>query len=224
MVLRLSSFRIYALFGALAGSVPIGSLSATQLGGRPAEEWAITLESGRRLGGLEIDEVVSRMGLSRGDIVADVGAGTGVFSVALARAVGPTGSVLAVEIDPGFLPMIEQKAVAGGVSNIHAVLGAYTDPQLPRNDVDVIFFHDVLHHVEGRAAYLQATAKYVPSGSRIVVVDYHGGHPDAPHGDQPELQITLEEVTGWMDAAGLAMSREIDQFEDKFFVVFTKRN
>lgn len=218
------SVRFLTVFGVLAASAPIGPLSALQLGGRPAEEWAITLESGRRLGGLEIDEVVSRMGLSQGDVVADVGAGTGIFSVSLARAVGPTGSVLAVEIDPGFLPMIEQKAMDGGVANIRTVLGEYTDPNLPRNDVDVIFFHDVLHHVEGRAAYLVATAKYVPSGSRIVVVDYHGGHPDAPHGDQPELQITLDEVRGWMDAAGLTMTREIDLFEDKFFVVFTKRN
>jgi SAM-dependent methyltransferase len=223
-MLRASGFRFVALIGVLAGSVSAGPLSATQLGGRPAEEWAITLESGRRLGGLEIDEVVSRMELRSGDVVADVVAGTGIFSVSLARAVGPSGSVLAVEIDPGFLPMIDQKAQAGGVSNIRAVLGEYADPKLPRNDVDVIFFHDVLHHVEGRAAYIRETAKYVPNGSRIVVVDYHGGHPDAPHGDQPELQITLEEVRGWMDQAGLTMTREIDLFDDKFFVVFTKRN
>jgi arsenite methyltransferase len=208
----------------LRASGSAGPLSATQLGGRPAEEWAITLESGRRLGGLEIDEVVSKMELRSGDVVADVGAGTGIFYVSLARAVGPSGTVLAVEIDPGFLPMIDQKAQAGGVSNIRTVLGEYEDPRLPRNDVDVIFFRDVLHHVEGRAAYIRETAKYVPNGSRIVVVDYYGGHPDAPHGDQPELQITLEEVRGWMDQAGLTMTREIDLFDDKFFVVFTKRN
>ena len=160
-MLRSVSFRFLAPLGLLVVSAQMTPLPALQLGGRPAEEWALTLESGRRLGSLEIDEVVSRMGLRPGDVVADVGAGTGVFSVSLARAAGPTGTVLAVEVDPGFLPMIEQKAVDGGVGNIQSVLGEFTDPKLPRRDIDVAFFHDVIHHIEGRQAYLQATARYM---------------------------------------------------------------
>ena len=223
-MLRSVSFRFLAPLGLLVVSAQMTPLLALQLGGRPAEEWALTLESGRRLGSLEIDEVVSRMGLRPGDVVADVGAGTGVFSVSLARAAGPTGTVLAVEVDPGFLPMIEQKAVDGGVGNIQSVLGEFTDPKLPRRDIDVAFFHDVIHHIEGRQAYLQATARYTALASRIVVVDYHGGHPRAPHGDQPELQITLREVREWMGVAGFDLTEEFDLFDEKFFVVFTKRD
>ncbi len=141
-MLRFVNFRLRAPLGLLAISAQIVPLSALQLGGRPAEQWAVVLESGRRLGSLEIDEVVSRMEIQPGDVIADVGAGTGVFSVSLARAVGPTGPVLAVEVDPGFLPMIEQKAVDGGVENIQTVLGEFTDPNLPRRDIDVAFFHD----------------------------------------------------------------------------------
>ena len=223
-MLRSVSFRFLAPLGLLVVCAQVTPLAALQLGGRPAEDWALTLESGRRLGNLEIDEVVSRMGLRPGDVVADVGAGTGVFSVSLARAAGPTGTVLAVEIDPGFLPMIEQKAVDGGVDNVQAVLGEFTDPKLPRRDIDVAFFHDVIHHIEGRQAYLQATARYMALSSRIVVVDYHGGHPNAPHGDQPELQITLREVREWMGVAGFDLTREFDLFDEKFFVEFTKRD
>ena len=223
-MMRSVSFRFLAPLCLLVFSAQVTPLAALQLGGRPAEDWALTLESGRRLGNLEIDEVVSRMGLRPGDVVADVGAGTGVFSVSLARAAGPTGTVLAVEIDPGFLPMIEPKAVDGGVDNVQAVLGEFTDPKLPRRDIDVAFFHDVIHHIEGRQAYLQATARYMAPGSRIVVVDYHGGHPNAPHGDQPELQITLREVREWMGVAGFDLTREFDLFDEKFFVEFTKRD
>ena len=223
-MLRSMNLRLLASLGLVAISAQVTPLSALQLGGRPAEEWAITLESGRRLGSLEIDEVVSRMGIQPGDVIADVGAGTGVFSVALARAAGPTGTVLAVEVDPGFLPMIAQNAVDGGVENIQTVLGEFTDPKLPRRDVDVAFFHDVIHHIEGRAAYLQATARYMASGSRVVVVDYHGDRPGAPHSGQPELLITLRQVQEWMSVAGYDMTREFDLFEDKFFVVFTKRD
>ena len=211
-MLRSVSFRFLAPLGLLVVSAQMIPLSALQLGGRPAEEWALTLESGRRLGRLEID------------VVADVGAGTGVFSVSLARAVGPTGTVLAVEVDPGFLPMIEQKAVDGSVENIRTVLGEFEDPKLPRRDIDVAFFHDVIHHIEGRRAYLQATARYMAPGSRIVVVDYHGDHPGAPHGDQPELRITLRQMREWMSVAGFDLTQEFDLFDEKFFVVFTKRD
>ena len=223
-MLRSVSFRFLAPLGLLVVSAQMTPLSALQLGGRPAEEWALTLESGRRLGRLEIDEVVARMALQPGDVVADVGAGTGVFSVSLARAVGPTGTVLAVEVDPGFLPMIEQKAVDGGVENIRTVQGEFEDPKLPRRDIDVAFFHDVIHHIEGRQAYLQATARYMAPGSRIVVVDYHGDHPGAPHGDQPELRITLRQMREWMSVAGFDLTQEFDLFDEKFFVVFTKRD
>ncbi len=222
-MLRPMSFRFLAPLGLLVVSAQMTPLSALQLGGRPAEEWAIVLESGRRLGSLEIAEVVSRVGIQPGDVVADVGAGTGVFSVSLARATGPTGVVLAVEVDRGFLPMIDQKAMDGGVENIETVLGEFTDPKLPRRDIDVAFFHDVIHHIEGRQAYLQATARYMAPGSRLVVVDYHGGRPGAPHGDQPELQITLPQVREWMRVAGFELTQEFDLFDEKFFVVFTKR-
>ncbi len=223
-MLRSMNLRILSSLGLLAISAPVMPLSALQLGGRPAEEWAITLESGRRLGSLEIDEVVSRIGVQPGDVIADVGAGTGVFSVSLARAAGPTGMVLAVEVDPGFLPMIAQKAVDGAVENVQTVLGEFTDPKLPRRDVDVVFFHDVIHHIQGRQAYLQATAMYQAPGSRVVVVDYHGDRPGAPHSGTPELLITLRQVQEWMSVAGYDMTQQFDLFEDKFFVVFTKRD
>lgn len=140
-----------------AGAFPLSA----QLGARPADEWALTLESGRRMEALEIDEVVSEIGLRPGELVADIGAGTGIFSVPLARAVSPGGRVLAVEVDPGFLPIIASKASQVGLENIQPVLGQFGDPRLPRGDVDVAFLHDVLHHIEQRASYIQKLASYL---------------------------------------------------------------
>lgn len=202
----------------LAAAMPLSA----QLGGRPAEQWAITLESGRRLGGLEIENVVSLIELQPGQVVADIGAGTGVFSVPLARAVGSTGTVLAVEVDAGFLPMIDEKAREAGLGNIQTVLGEFEDPKLPRRDVDVAFFHDVLHHVEQRQAYLVTVASYMAPGSRIVVVDYDMNKPGVPHGNQPEMLISPQQVAEWMANAGFEVTREIDLFEEKFFVIYTK--
>jgi ubiquinone/menaquinone biosynthesis C-methylase UbiE len=199
---------------ALVALPPVAATAplAAQLGSRPAAEWAITLENGRRLESLDIEEVVAAAGFRAGEVVADIGAGTGIFSVPIARAVGSEGTVLAVEVDEGFLPIIEQKAREQGVSNVRPVLGQFTDPRLPQRDIDVAFFHDVLHHIEQREAYILTLATYMQPGSRIVVVDYNG-----------DVQGIPPEVARWMDAAGFDVTREIDMFDDKFFVVYTKR-
>ena len=216
--LNAGSVALLTFLMALVASTPLYA----QLGGRPAEQWAIVLESGRRLGSLEIENVVSLIEIQQGQVVADLGAGTGVFSVPLARAVGATGTVLAVEVDQGFLPMIDAKAREAGLDNIQSVLGEFTDPNLPRSDVDVAFFHDVLHHIDQRQEYLMTVASYMAPGSRMVVVDYDMNQPRVPHGNQPEMLISPEQVAGWMANAGFVVSRELDLFEEKFFVIYTK--
>ena len=164
------------------------------------------------------------MNLESGEVVADIGAGTGVFSVPMARAVGSGGRVISVEVDPGFLPMILAKAALEEVSNISAVLGGFLDPRLPRDDVDVAFFHDVLHHVDDREAYLREVAKYMGPGSRMIVVDYNMNVEGIPHSNQPEMLISPQLVAGWMSDIGFEVSREIEMFDDKFFIVYSNRN
>jgi ubiquinone/menaquinone biosynthesis C-methylase UbiE len=133
--------------------------SATaQLASRPAEEWTKTLEGPARVTSLKIDEVVATLQLKPGQTLGDIGAGPGLFEVALARAVGPSGRVFAVEIDAGFFPEIKKRADEAGVKNVQTVLGKFTDPALPAN-VDMALFHDVLHHLEDRAGYLKALAR-----------------------------------------------------------------
>jgi tRNA A58 N-methylase Trm61 len=214
--------RLVAALGAFLITGSAYPLSA-QLGSRPADQWALTLESGRRMESLEIEEVVAQIGLRPGQLVADIGAGTGIFSVPLARAVSPGGRVLSVEVDAGFLPLIRDNAARANLDNIQPVLGKFEDPRLPRGDVDVAFFHDVLHHVADRASYLERTASYVKPGGRVVIVDYDMNVPGVPHSNQPEMLISPDQVDGWMRAAGFELTREVGMFEDKFFVIYTRR-
>lgn len=193
--------------------------SAAQLASRPAEEWVKTLDGTARVASLKVDEVVAAMRLQPGDVVGDIGAGSGLLSVPMAKAVGPKGRVFAVEIDAGFFPVIKKRAADAGVANVDTVLGAFTDPKLPRN-VDVALFHDVLHHVQERAAYLKTLSGYLAPRGRIVVVDFEGGQ--GPHTSQPELQVAREQLTAWMKDAGLTLADDVKLFTDKYVLVFRK--
>lgn len=191
-----------------------------QLGARPAEEWIKTLESQNRLAGLRVDEVIARLNVEPGQVVADLGAGTGVFSVPFARAVGLAGRVYAVEIEQGLVDHIAARAKQEGVRNVQSILGAFTDPRLPANDVDLAFIHDVLHHIEDREAYVKNLGKYLKPGARVAVIDFHperGGHRN-----QPELQVTMEQSAALFAAAGYKVVEEVPLFDDKWFVIYAR--
>jgi cyclopropane fatty-acyl-phospholipid synthase-like methyltransferase len=192
-----------------------------QLGSRPAEEWIRTLDGPARVAGMKIDEVVAALKLQPGQTVADIGAGSGLLVAPLATAVGPRGRVYAVEIDAGFFPEIRRRAAAAQVANVETVLGKFTDPALPVRSIDVAVFHDVIHHVENRAAYLKTLATYLAPAGRIVVIDYEGGM--GPHRGEPQLEVTREQLTGWMRDAGFSQVDDVKLFADKYVLAFAKK-
>jgi len=220
-ILEVNVVRRTALVVGLVLAVLFLPLSAAgQLASRPAEDWIKTLESPARVAGLRIDDIIARLGLKPGDVVADLGAGSGLFAFPFGKAVGP-GHVYAVELDEGFLTHMREKAAAEGVSNVLPVLGKFTDPSLPARDVDVAFFHDVLHHVQDRPTYLKSLAGYVKPGGRIVVIDMN---PEtSPHRDQPELVVSKAQAAAWMADAGFVPSEDISLFADKWFVIYRRR-
>jgi len=192
-------------------------LEALQLGSCSAKEWIKQLEGPERLAGLRADDILKVLGLKDGDIVADIGSGTGVLSRPMARKVAPTGRVLAVEVDQELLDYIDERSAQEKLGDILTVLGELQDPKLPTNDVDVAFFHNTLHHIKDRVGYLKLLASHLTPEGRIVVIDMIDGHKD-----DPEMQIDVESVVGWMKAAGFQRSQQIDLFEDKFFLVFRR--
>jgi len=212
--------RLCSTLAVVVAALAFSQVVDAQLASRPAAEWTKTLESPERIAGLRTGEVIAKLNLKPTDVVADLGAGTGLFSLPLAKAV-PTGRVYSVELDEGFLAQIRGKAKSENVGNIVPVLGKFTDPSLPARDVDVAFFHDVLHHVENRAAYLKSVASYLKPGGRIVVIEFNPG--DSPHRAEPSLIVSREQTAGWMAESGLVPDADIQLFPDKYFVVYRRK-
>ena len=215
--MRITNALTVAAFLAAAGWV---QPAAAQLGSRTAEEWMKTLESPQRLQGLKIPDVVAALKLKPGMLVADIGAGTGVFSLPLARAVRPGGKLYAVEVDEKLLEHVVELGTEQGVTNIEPVFAEYDNPLLPQ-PVDFAFIHDVLHHIEKRDVYLKNLAGYLKPGGRIAVIDFKPGA--GGHKEDQKMQLGQEQVTAMMAAVGLKPAEEVKLFEEKWFVIFAKQ-
>jgi arsenite methyltransferase len=205
---------------AVVAIVGVPRAALAQLGGRPAAEWIKTLEAAERIAGLKIAETVAALKLQPGAVVADIGAGTGIFSLPLARAVRPGGTLYAVEVDEHLIEYLMEQATEQGVANVQPVFAEYDDPLLPA-PVDLAFIHDVLHHIEKRDVYLKNLARYMKPAGRIAVIEFIPGA--AGHRDDPKMQLSTDQVAGMMAQAGFKPVQEVKLFPDRWFVIYGKQ-
>jgi len=195
-------------------------LAAEQLASRSTAEWIKTLDAPERVAALKVDEVIARLKVAPGQSIADLGAGTGAFSVPMAKAVGPTGKLYAVEIDRGLVDHVASKAAAAKMDNVQTLLGKPDDPGLP-GQVDLLFMNDVLHHIADRAGYLKQVVRYLKPGGRFAIID---PTPEAsPHRGEPALIVSRDQAGAWMKEAGLVAQENVSLFSDKWFVVYGRK-
>jgi 2-polyprenyl-3-methyl-5-hydroxy-6-metoxy-1,4-benzoquinol methylase len=199
--------------------------ASAQLAPRKADEWVTTLEGPQRVATQKVDQVLARLNLKPGMVVADIGAGSGLFTRPLAKAVAPSGKVYAVDIQQDLLDYINKRDKEEGVKNVQTVLGEFNDPKLPARDVDLAFINDVLHHIENRAAYLKALGGYTKRDGRIAIIEMNKDDPNTPHKNQPELLVSREQIMQWMSDAGFKLVQEhADLFPGtKWCLVFGKK-
>jgi arsenite methyltransferase len=201
------------------------SESRAQLAPRKADEWVTTLEGPQRVSGQKIDEVLANLSLKPGMVVADIGAGSGLFSRALAKAVAPSGKVYAVDIQQDLLDYINKRDQTENIRNVQTVLGEFDDPKLPARNIDLAFINDVLHHIQHRAAYLKALGTYMKPSGRIAIIEMNKDDPKTPHRNQPELLVAREDILQWMSDAGFKLVEEHpDLFPaTKWYLVFGRK-
>ncbi len=116
--------------------------------------------------------LIKSLGLKPGMVVVDIGAGSGYLTFPMAKLVGPKGKVLAVDIQPEMLTIIQNKAKAQGIKNVGLVLGDTADPKLPANSCDLQLLVDVYHELDQPYEMTIAMKKALKPGGRLVLVEY----------------------------------------------------
>ncbi len=155
---------------------------------------AYKLEDPARLTWLPPAEVVQRLALQPGVKVADIGAGTGYFSIPMARAVGATGKVFAVDVQPEMLAMLREKlSGAGAPANVSLHQGDATHVPLPDASVDLVFFANNWHELETYPAVLQEARRILAPGGSIAIVDWRAEMPPPP-GPPQDHRVSATEV------------------------------
>jgi len=198
------------------GSLFFSGLAFPQLAQQPADKYIDAMNRLERGIDEKIPAVVQSLRLKPGEIVADIGSGSGSFSIPMAKAIAPNGILYAVDIDQKMLDYVAERAKKEGVTNLRTVLGANDDPKLPVKDVDVAFFHRVLHMIEHRQTYLNATAPYLKQDGRIVIIDKN------PEQSRDWMWLKQSDVDTWMAAIAFYPAETFTVFDDRYFVSYQR--
>lgn len=162
--------------------------------------------------------VVRRLGLRRGDIVAEIGSGPGYFTPRLARAVGPSGHVYAVDPEATLLEAL--RARLDGVRNVTPVLGRNDDPLLPAGRCHLALIVNAYHHFEDRVSYLKRLVRLLAPGGHLVNVDWDAR--ETPVGPPLERRIPRAAFLGDARRAGLALVAEHRVLPYQYFLVLRR--
>jgi SAM-dependent methyltransferase len=186
--------------------------------GHQAADW---LERPERDAEEHSEKLVEQLKLRTGDVVADIGCGTGYFCRRLSPKVGPTGRVLGVDIQPEMLQLLTNQMAAAGISNVVPILGTITDPKLPAGSVDLALMVDVYHEFDHPFEMMQAIAGALKPGGRVVFVEFRAEDPRVPIKEvhkMSEAQVKKE-----MAALPLEWVETIGVLPRQHIIVFRKR-
>ncbi|MEW6271250.1 MAG: methyltransferase domain-containing protein [Thermodesulfobacteriota bacterium] len=161
--------------------------------------------------------VVETLRIEPGDRVADLGAGGGYFTFRLADAVGPDGVVYGVDVDPGMIAYLRDRAADEGYANVQVVEAASDDARLPAGAIDLLFTCNTYHHIPDQQAYFARAKQALAPGGRVAIVEYR---------DEGFFATLFGHATGEeaierdMEAAGYRLEGRYDFLDRQSFLVF----
>jgi ubiquinone/menaquinone biosynthesis C-methylase UbiE len=167
------------------------------------------------------EQLLEALKIRPGDVVADVGAGVGYFSLRLARLVGKTGKVLAVDIQQAMLDELARYRDREGLQNIETVLGTETDPKLLPNSIDLVLLVDVYHEFSQPAAMMERIRAALKPTARLVLVEYRGEDPSVPI--KPLHKMTERQVLEEIVPMGFRHLETLNFLPRQHIIIFEKQ-
>lgn len=168
------------------------------------------------------ERILQATGPKPGSTVADIGAGSGLFTLLFARAVGPAGRVYAVDIVKDFLAHIDHQAASDGLTNVTTVLCTDRAVGLPRNSVDLAFICDTYHHFEYPRSTLQSLHQALRRGGELVVIDFKREPGRSSEWILQHVRAGQATVTAEIEAAGFQKVQEFDFLRENYMLRFRK--
>jgi SAM-dependent methyltransferase len=167
------------------------------------------------------EAALDALGIEQGGVVADVGAGSGYFTVRLSERVGPAGRVYAVDIQPEMLRLLGLRLKSDGITNVTLVQGAVDDPRLPSGALDLILLVDVYHEFSAPQTMLQRMREALKETGRLVLLEYRKEDPSIPI--RPEHKMSVAEAKLEVEAEGFRLERVDGSLPRQHILIFTKR-
>lgn len=173
--------------------------------GHEGADW---LERPERVVQEQPDRVIEAMQLKPTDTVADIGAGTGYFSIRIAKKV-PQGQVIGEDIQPEMIDFMKANIAQAGLTNVHPLLGTTMDPQLPPGSVDKVLLVDAYHEFDQPKEMMEGIVRGLKPDGQVVFVEYRGEDPAVPI--LPHHKLTVAQLSKEMGAVGLHLIRQYEE-------------
>lgn len=189
------------------------------------EEWVERFEVESREVFTARSDVLRASGVKAGDRVADVGAGTGLYTRLFATAVGPEGWVHAVEIGPRFLEHINRTVAEAGLTNVTSVLGRVDSVTLPAASVDLVFICDTYHHFEAVEPIMASIHRALAPGGQLIVIEFERIPGESRQWILDHTRAGKDEFRAEIEAAGFTFVEEVEipRFVENYFLRFKKK-
>jgi cyclopropane fatty-acyl-phospholipid synthase-like methyltransferase len=210
---RLSFAAVLLLAAAAAAGQPPHPHAQHSFSG--AEQWAHVFDDPKRDAWQKPHEVIQALELKPLAVVADIGAGTGYFSVRLANML-PKGRVYAVDLEPEMVKYLAERAKREKRENMIAIAAAADDPRLPEK-ADLVLMVDVYHHIGGREGYFRKLRGSLKPGGRVAIIDFR---IDAREGPPRAARVPPQRVISELKSAGYALVSEHAFLPNQYFLIF----
>ncbi|HXW06629.1 MAG TPA: class I SAM-dependent methyltransferase [Vicinamibacterales bacterium] len=198
---------------------PTDRQDAHRLHGDP-KAYIAALEDPKRDAYQKPREVTEALRIQQGEVIADIGAGSGYFAVRFAHQVGPKGRVYAVDVSPDMIRHLHARVRDGQLRNLVPILARPDDPLLPE-PVDRFVIVDVWHHIDDQSAYLALMKKLLRPAGQVVMIDFH--KRDLPVGPPASMKIAREDLLAQMEKHGFSLRAEHTFLPYQYFLVFVPK-